>query len=146
MVVADKRDYISGYRKHYSAYKILKNSQGAEKSRKLLLTYSVECGLKYLLLDKWQENNPKEIIENKEDRRHPIITSHNLQTILKELGQAGTFKFAQFYTIHHDTQISSENYHQVCRYGIRIEDRDKEKENKYETELNKIAEWIREGI
>lgn len=145
MILADKRDYVNGYKKHYSAYRVLLENKGAEKSRKLLLSYSVECGLKYLLLDKWHENNPKDILENKEDRRNKIIMSHNLDKILKELGQAGTFRFPQLATKHHEI-VSSEDYHQMCRYGIDVEGNDMKKEEKYEMELKRIAEWIKGGV
>ena len=59
MILADKRDYKRGYTKHYNAYQILRKSNNCLKSRRLLLVYCVECGLKYKLLDKWKENNSR---------------------------------------------------------------------------------------
>ena len=53
MLIADKRDYRRGYEKHYQSYKRLKSQNADINSRRLLLVYSVECGLKYKLLDKW---------------------------------------------------------------------------------------------
>lgn len=145
MIVADKRDYVRGYKKHYSAYKSLVENGIAEKSRKLLLAYCVECGLKSLLLDKWNENSPKDILENKEDRRNAIIKSHNLEMILKELNQQGVFHFPRIRTVHND-MVSTEEFHQMCRYGIEVESREKEKEEVYEKELQKVAEWIGEEV
>lgn len=112
------------------------------QSRCLLLVYSVECGLKCLLLTKWRENSPKEILADKNDKRHPIIKSHNLQELLKELGQA-RFRFPQMITIHKDT-VSSAEYHQLCRYGVKVKERDKL--GQYEQVLGDIAEWIGEEI
>lgn len=145
MILADKRDYKHGYQKHYSAYIKLYNNNTSVISRHLLLVYCVECGLKYLLLDKWHENNPKKIFDNKEDKRIEIIGSHNLEKILKELGQLGSFKFPQLKSKHQDN-ITSDNYHQLCRYGIKIRDGDREKTEKYEEVLRKIAIWIEEGM
>lgn len=145
MILADKRDYQRGYRKHYNAYKVLCGENTIIKSRRLLLTYCVECGLKYLLLDKWHENNPKKIIENKDDRRYSIIRSHNLDKILKELGQTGNFKFPAIKTNHKEV-ISTEDFHQLCRYGIEVIHGEEAKENKFEEELLKVAEWIGEEI
>lgn len=145
MILADKRDYQRGYKKHYCAYKTLREENSVVKSRRLLLTYCVECGLKCLLLDKWHENNPQKIIENKEDRRNGIIKSHNLEKILKELGQTGTFKFPQLQTNHHNL-VTTEEFHQLCRYGVLVNSGDEIKEDSFEEELVKVAEWIGEAI
>ncbi len=59
MLIADKKDYRKGYKKHYELYKRLKSENSNVNSRRLLLIYCVECGLKYMLLDKWCENSPK---------------------------------------------------------------------------------------
>ena len=59
MLIADKRDYRKGYKKHYELYKRLKSNNSDINSRRLLLVYSVECGLKYMLLDKWREDDEK---------------------------------------------------------------------------------------
>ena len=69
MILADKRDYKQGYRKHYVTYKRLRDDNDDLNSRRLLLVYSVECGLKYLLLDKWHEENPKNILEGKDEKK-----------------------------------------------------------------------------
>lgn len=145
MILADKRDYKCGYNKHYAAYKQLYIDNATIRSRRLLLIYSVECGLKYLLLDKWNEDSPVSIIRDNNDTRHYIIRTHNLEKILKELGQAGTFSFPQLKTNHGDTVVS-DNFHELCRYGINIQEVDRSKEEKYEEELKKLAEWINERM
>ena len=127
MILADKKDYKHGYQKHLAAYQYLNKSNNTMQSRCLLLVYSVECGLKCLLLKQWREDNPKEILADKNDRRHPIITSHNLQ----------------IRTVH-KAWVSSGEYHQVCRYGVKITEDDKMRQ--YEQVLNDIIEWIREEM
>ncbi|MGM9572130.1 MAG: hypothetical protein ACI3ZR_07935 [bacterium] len=145
MILADKKDYQCGYRKHYHTYKLLSGIKAPVKSRLLLLTYCVECGLKGLLLDQWNEPNPKKIIYNNDDRRSNIIKSHNLDKLLKELRQTGTFKFPRLQTRHHD-MVTIEEFHQLCRYGIGINKGEDTKENEFEKELLKIAKWIGERI
>ena len=145
MILADKRDYKQGYRKHYVTYKRLRDDNDDLNSRRLLLVYSVECGLKYLLLDKWHEENPKNILEGKDEKKKNVLKTHNLDRILKELGQQGVFKFPQLLTIHNDS-IIIENYHQLYRFCIRIKEKDKSVESVYEEELRKIANWIEEGM
>lgn len=57
--------------------------------------YSVECGLKYKLLDKWNVENPQKILDGNDEKKRDILASHNLEKILKKLGQQGNFKFPQ---------------------------------------------------
>ena len=145
MLIADKRDYRKGYRKHYGLYKNLYHVNADVNSRRLLLAYSVECGLKYLLLDRWHEENPQKILDGGDRHKKEILKSHNIEKILKELGQQGNFKFVQLKTVHKDS-VTSETYHQLYRYCIRVQDEELSKEKQIEETLNKIACWIAEGM
>lgn len=78
----------------------------------------MECGLKYKLLDKWNEENPQKILEGTDDKKIRILKSHNLERILKELGQQGNFKFPRLKTVHRDI-VDAESYHQLYRYCIK---------------------------
>lgn len=143
-IIADKRDYRRGYIKHYNAYQILQKNNDCIKSRRLLLVYCVECGLKYKLLDNWKENNPRTIMNNDNDARKSILTSHSLRKIIKELGQAGTFCFSKSIETNHGDYVNDENFHQMCRYGITAKNEMNNCECEYEYELVKIAEWLKE--
>jgi hypothetical protein len=145
MLIADKRDYRRGYKKHYELYKRLKDVNSDVNSRRLLLIYSVECGLKYMLLDKWHEENPKKIFEGADEKKKGILKSHNLGKLLKELGQEGNFKFPQLETIHKNLVVS-ETYHQLYRYCIRTQKGEESKEEKLEETLKNVASWISEGM
>lgn len=148
MILADKQDYKKGYRKHYSTYQHLNSQNGTVLSRRLLLVYSIECGLKYKLLEKWEVVSSKEIREILSNKKHPknkILGTHNLRKILKELGQEGEFHFSEISTVHKD-KISIEDYHQMQRYGIKADDKDIEKEKQLEKVLQQIADWIEEEI
>lgn len=145
MVLADKRDYRQGYKKHYTTYKRLQSTNDDVQSRRLLLVYSVECGLKYLLLDTWHVESPETILCGTDEKRKKVLTTHNLETILKELGQQGTFRFPHLTTVHRDS-ITTENYHQLYRYCVRLKEKDKNSESIYEDELRKVADWIEEGM
>ena len=145
MLVADKKDYRRGYKKHYQLYKRLREGNSNVNSRRLLLIYSVECGLKYMLLDKWNEENPKNILDSNDSRKKDILTSHNLEKILKELGQQGNFRFPQLATVHKNVVVA-ETYHQLYRYCIRTQKKQQDKEEKMEETLNNVACWIEEGM
>lgn len=145
MLIADKRDYRKGYEKHYQSYRRLKGENADINSRRLLLVYSVECGLKYKLLDKWNEKNPRKILEGTDDKKRDILKSHNLERILKELGQQGNFKFPRLKTVHKGI-VDPESYHQFYRYCIKTQEKQLDKEEKIEASLNDIACWIKEGM
>lgn len=144
MLIADKKDYRKGYEKHYQTYKRLKCANADVNSRRLLLVYSVECGLKYKLLDKWNEENPQKILEGTDDKKIRILKSHNLERILKELGQQGNFKFPRLKTVHRDI-VDAESYHQFYRYCIKLQEKQSDEGEKVEDSLNDIACWIKEG-
>lgn len=144
MILADRRDYKNGFKKHYVAYNLLKEKNDSVISRCLLLVYSVECGLKCLLLDKWRENSPKNILGNEDDKRNEVIKSHNIQKILITLGQS-RYRFPQMTTKHGDI-INTNTYHQLHRYGIKLKDTDIDKAELYEQELLKVVDWIEKEI
>lgn len=79
-----------------------------------------------------------------DEKKKNVLKTHNLERILKELGQQGIFKFPQLLTVHNNS-ITIEKYHQLYRYCIRIKEKDKGIESAYEEELRKIANWI-DGI
>ncbi len=145
MIIADKRDYRKGYKKHYELYKRLQSKNTDVNSRRLLLIYCVECGLKYLLLAKWREESLKRILQGSDEKKKEIIKSHNLEKLLKELGQQGIFKFPQLATIHKDI-VTSDAYHQLYRYCIELSEKEHAKEEKLEQTLNHVACWIEEGM
>ena len=145
MLNANRRDYRKGYEKHYRLYKNLRKENADINSRRLLLIYSVECGLKYKLLVKWYEQNIESILAGEDKRKKDIIKSHSLELLIKELGQKGNFKFPQLRTVHGNF-VSSEAYHQVYRYCIGIDENAYEKEKRMEEILNDIASWIEEGM
>jgi len=73
------------------------------------------------------------------------LKSHNLERILKELGQQGNFKFPLLKTVHKGI-VDQESYHQFYRYCIETQEKQLDKEEKIEASLNDIACWIKEGM
>ena len=137
MIAADKREYRKGYTRHYAALKVLDDKR--IYSRRLLLFYGVECGLKYLLMDMWGVMNTRQLEDDEEYL--DVLKSHNLNLMLKALGQQGMVKFSPFQTCHGDT-VDASTYHQAYRYGIGIDKRAGNKEIQFEQELALVAQWI----
>lgn len=109
------------------------------------MIYCVESGLKYMLLDKWREENPGRIFDGTDEKKKGILTSHNLEKILKELGQQGNFKFSRLETIHKDIADPG-TYHQLYRYCIKVQETVRDKEEELEKTLGNIACWIGERV
>lgn len=149
ILIADLQEYKKGYKKNYEAYYSLYIRNEHTRSRRLLLTYSNECGLKYLVLRKWQILSYKDIeklVTRKDDPRNEIITTHNLEKLIKELGQAGMFRFPTRLKTTKGIPINSDNFHQYCRYEINSESKLYSEEVAFEDVQRKIADWITERI
>lgn len=98
-----------------------------------------------MLLDKWCEKDTQKIFDSADEEKKSMLKSHNLEKILKELGQQGNFKFPQLKTIHR-ASVTSETYHQLYRYCIKTQEKESAKEEKIEEILGNIARWIEEGM
>ena len=141
MITADKREYRKGYNMHLSTYKTIDDTH--RNSSRLLLFYSVECGLKYLLMDKWGIASLKEIGEDHEKLN--MLSTHNLNIMLKALGQQGMVKFLPFKTCHNDS-VDAVTYHQVYRYSVGVQSKDIQKEQAFEKDLETVSDWIYERM
>lgn len=93
-IVADKRDYRKAYVRHKIASE--KMDECSKYSKNLLLFYSIECGLKYLLMHKWDIRSTKEIEKDREKKE--LLGTHNLKLILKELNQQELVDFTPYLT------------------------------------------------
>ena len=134
---ADKRNYKKAFTVHANSYDNW--NIGSPYSRRLLLCYCVECGLKYLIM---KDNRIYEIKQANEELKK-VLTSHNFKELLKAVRRAGIYHFNNFMTEYGETVIPSE-YHQVCRYCIlpKVKN-DLEEFNKT---LEEIKDWIGEVI
>ena len=138
-VNASKQDFLKGFRKHRNAYNAAKSASINDCSRRLLLVYSVECGLKYLYLKSLNANSVADLPAQS-------IISHNLEYFLKEL-RAGSYIFPPIKTEHGDT-VTIREYHQLCRYSIPWSKKNPKDNTEYEhieqydRNLEAIMEWI----
>ncbi len=107
-IKASKRNYRKGYHRHIHTYRKLDESH--KYSKLLLLFYSIECGLKCLLMEKWNIMSINEIDHDAE--KLDIMNTHNISKILKALGYQGMIHFPNIQTCHND-YANVETYHQV---------------------------------
>ena len=137
---ADQRDYKNAFKKHFHAYSNWQTT-GSHPSKRLILVYCVECGLKYEVMKK--ERLIK--ITDAQDDIRDDLGSHDLRRLLKRLNKAGVYTFPPIETKYRYS-VHPEEYHQFCRYCIPPDDRYITAVNQFDKTLEEIAKWIEEGV
>lgn len=137
---ADQRDYMNAFRKHFHAYSNWKDT-GSDSSKRLVLTYCVECGLKYEIMK--QEKLLQ--TSDAQDEIRGELASHDLRKLLKRLNKAGTYIFPLIKT-NHDENVYPDTYHQFCRYCITPGSEYIGAIQQFDSTLVDIAKWIEECV
>lgn len=89
MICVKQHELKNSYAKHYNFYRHI---DGYDKSRRLLLFYAVECGLKCLMLKNIGQNTTDDLFQyagyaRLRDR------GHDVKLMVKLLGFEGQFNF-----------------------------------------------------
>ena len=137
---ADRRDYKNAFTKHLSAYSNWQ-ATGSKNSKRLILAYCVECGLKCAVMK--QEHLYQ--IDDAQDDVKAELGSHDLRKLLKRLKLAGEFSFPAIKTSHGES-VDSGTYHQLCRYCIPTESKYIGAIQQFDSTLEEIAKWIEEHV
>ena len=130
-----RREFQDSYRRHYKMYK---ETTGNSKSRRLLLFYSVECGLKSLLMKDLGNNTYEEFVQCC-GREKKDLTGHNISAMLKKLNPHSSYCLRNIH-LKRGGCVPPEKFNELWRYGAETEDGDEEE--KVEKTLARIAEWI----
>ena len=130
-----RREFHDSYRRHYKLYKEMK---GSEKSRRLLLFYSVECGLKSLLMKDLGKNTYEEFVECCGSEKSEL-KGHNIKAMIKELNPKNDYCLRNI-PLKRGGSAPPKQFNELWRYGAASDD--EEAEEKAEKTLAKIAEWI----
>ena len=131
-----RREFQDSYRRHYKMYK---ETTGSDKSRRLLLFYSVECGLKSLLMKDLGNNTYEEFVECCGSEKKGL-TGHDIRAMLKKLNPHNSYCLRNIH-LKRGGYVPPEKFNELWRYGVALENEDEE--GKAEKTLEKIAEWIR---
>ena len=105
------------------------------------MCYCVECGLKCLIM----ENDNIYTISQADDETAKILGSHDFRTLLKRVGQAGTYRFKSFPTEYGNT-VGTADYHQLCRYLIAPAEQNITYLQEFDYTLAEIKEWLKEVV
>lgn len=130
-----RREFQDSYHRHYKMYK---ETNGNDKSRRLILFYSVECGLKSLLMKDLGNNTYEEFVKCCGTERKDL-TGHNITAMLKRLNPQYSYCLRNI-RLKRGGYAPPEKFNELWRYGAASEDG--EEEEKAEKTLEKIAEWI----
>ena len=136
---ADQKNYKKAFEKHLNSY--LNGENVSDPSKRLLLAYCVECGLKYRIMEK----NRIQRVSQANIELSEVLGTHDMKRMLKELGMAGTYRFKNFTTEYGDN-ITTENYHQMCRYAIEPKEESFGKVKEFELVLSDIAERLSQEV
>lgn len=77
--------------------------------------------------------------------KSPGIITHDFRTLLKRVGQAGTYRFKSFPTEYGNT-VGTADYHQLCRYLIAPAEQNITYLQEFDHTLAEIKEWLKEVV
>ncbi len=130
-----RREFQDSYRRHYRMYK---ETVGNQKTRRLILFYSVECGLKSLLMKDLGKNTYEEFIECCGNEKREL-KGHNISAMMKVLNPQNDYCLRNI-SLKRGGSVPPKQFNELWRYGAALAD--KEEEEKAEKTLVRIAEWI----
>ena len=121
------------FQKHKACYEALKDTHN--RSRRLILFYAVETGLKVYLLDKIQKHTSDDLFSHY-DYKCLEKNGHDINIMLELAMLSGQFVLK---TLRCKTgiQIAPSQYHQLWRYGLELADT--ADENEAETTLYNVV-------
>jgi hypothetical protein len=136
---ATKKNLKHAFQEHFNLYKSLDTTKH-QISRRLILFYAVEVGLKYYLLNKFFKKNTDDL-EKYIDATHRYYNGHDIKSLLKYANCNGEFisRLGHFET-EKKQQVEPYQFHQIWRYGIKA--RKENDEDNAENALKDIAQWL----
>ena len=137
-----RREFQVSCRNHYSMYKNT-DAAACPRTRRLLLFYSVECGLKSLIMKEIGKNTYEELKKySEENQKH--IHGHDLKAMTQEMGIEHKYPLKRIRLAKEGQDVGSDRYNELWRYGAPVMDEDEEK--RAEKTLLGIAEWIEQRL
>lgn len=130
-----RREFQDSYRRHYKLYR---ETAGSGKTRRLILFYSVECGLKSLLMKDLGKDTYEEFAECCVGEKSEL-KGHNISAMIKELNPQSDYCLKSI-SLERGGRVLPKQFNELWRYGAACADGEEEKA---ERTLEKIAEWIR---
>lgn len=137
-----RREFEVSCRYHYSLYKKTLH-QIAPRSRRLLLFYSVECGLKSLILKNIGKNTYEEL-KTYSEKKQMNIHGHDLKEMTRVVGIEHKYPLKKIRLTNRGGDVPPDRYNELWRYGASTED--ETEEIREEQTLVGIADWIEQRL
>jgi hypothetical protein len=137
---ATRHELKRSFEKHFHVYTTI-DQTFHPMTRRLVLFYSVESGLKCHLLWKIGKNNTNDL-QNHQGFDYLQAHGHDIKQLVKSSGISGSSQYIlKSVSDIHGNKIEPENLHQIWRYGITVQkSRD---EQDAEDTLKNIALWLK---
>lgn len=136
-----RSEFQRSFRNHYTMYQ-KSGTNMPYHSRLLILFYSVECGLKSLILKNIGKNTYEDL-KFYYERNGKKAPGHDLKAMTKEVGIESSFPLKRI-RLKGGGSVLPGKYNELWRYGAGIED--VKEEQSEEKTLVRIAEWLLQRI
>jgi hypothetical protein len=141
-LLATLQNFEVAFKKHYECYKRFTPNEH-KRSKRLLLVYAVENGLKCILLQQIGRGNSKELQQHPHYRKYMKHEGHDIRGMLAWAGTGGIFQIKSL-QCKDDQNVDSHSLHQLWRYGL--ETKDNTLEENVEQTLRQIADWVNDKL
>lgn len=114
-----------------------------KNAHRLLLFYAVETGLKAFYMKKNGINQTKDLEGKKGQKTNERILTHNLETLLKELGASSTLYLPNNIKMSNNRSLNCSEINEMWRYGGKSND---PTDQEIEQKLEKINQWLKQEL
>lgn len=128
------REMKRAWKNNFQAYEL---AQPKTNAHRLLLFYSVECGLKAAIMRGQSKTSTR-------DCQEIIVLGHSINRLLDTLKVEQNLRLPKNVQMKNDRQVSASDINQMWRYGGEAANNPTDQE--LEVRLLKISDWVREVL
>lgn len=140
MLNTTRNEFKKSFNAHFNLY-VESEGTSSLNTRRLMIFYCVECGLKNLLLKQIGKNTYEDLQQYK-DSIHKDVAGHNLKELTKEIGIESAYPLKSIKL--KKGSVQPRQYNELWRYGVTVEN--EEDAQREEKTLYDIALWIKQRI
>lgn len=135
-----RKEFQDSYTEHYKLYKNT-DSNLSPKTRRLILFYAVECGLKSLLLKQIGCDTYNDLVVYCSTNPDKKVAGHDIKALIKEVNPRNEYVLKDIHLHDGNRTVRPRQFNELWRYGPAVAN--PEEEENAEKVLGKIAEWIK---
>ena len=122
-----QKEFLDSFKSHYRTYEMIPNEKQYTKDKRLLLFYTVECGLKYWIMKNKMLKDYKELSCYARKEGFGDF-GHNIKDMLKDRGLDRDYMLKDIWTSK-GQRVEPKDLNQFWRYGAKTSDTDVEDMN-----------------